>query len=120
MEVDKPYKATLGGAQTCSVANIQAQLFFFDVTSCENIDCIDRSCVRLVSSVEQVSKHKSKGVGFKSHVRLTLCLEYIIYMIIYDIYIYSKCISYNAPPYAALPHPQRLVPRFHNIATNFV
>ena len=26
MEVDKTYKVTLGGAQTCSVANIQVQL----------------------------------------------------------------------------------------------
>ena len=26
VEVDKRYKVTLGGAQTCSVANIQAQL----------------------------------------------------------------------------------------------
>ena len=108
------------GLRPAQLLTFRHNFVFFDVTSCENIDCIDRSCVRLVSSVEQVSKHKSKGVGFKSHVRLTLCLEYIIYMIIYDIYIYSKCISYNAPPYAALPHPQRLVPRFHNIATNFV
>ena len=77
---------------------------FFDVTSCVNIDCIDRSCVRLASSAEQVSEHKSKGIGFKSHVRLTLCLEYILYMIIYDIYTYGKYILCNAPPYATLPH----------------
>ena len=80
---------------------------FFDVTSCVKIDCIDRSCVRLASSVEQVSEVKSKGIGFKSHVILTLCLEYILYMVIYDIYIYSKYISCNAPPYAILPHPQQ-------------
>ena len=80
---------------------------FFDVASCVNIDCIDRSCVRLASTVEQVSEHKSKGIGFKSHVRLTLCLEYILYMIIYDIYIYSKYVSFNAPPYKTLPHPQQ-------------
>ena len=79
MEVDKPYKVTLRGAQTCSVANIQVQLcIFFDATSCVNIDCIDHSCVRLASSVEQVSELKSKGIGFKSHVRLTVCLEYIL------------------------------------------
>ena len=77
---------------------------FFDVTSCVNIDCIDRSCARLASSVEQVSEHKSKGIGFKSHVRLTLCLEYILYMIIYDIYTYGKYILCNAPPYAMLPY----------------
>ena len=80
---------------------------FFDVTSCIDIDCIDHSCGRLASSVEQVSELKSKGVGFKSHVRLTLCLKYILYMIIYDIYIYSKYISYNAPPYAMLPYLQQ-------------
>ena len=80
---------------------------FFDVTSCVNIDCTDRSCVRLDSSVEQLSEHKSKVIGFKSHVRLILCFEYILYMIIYDIYIYRKYISYNAPPYATLPDPQQ-------------
>ena len=39
MEVDKRYKVTLGGVQTCSVAKIQAQLCFFDVMSCVNTDC---------------------------------------------------------------------------------
>ena len=53
---------------------------FFDVTSCVNIDVIDRSCVKLASSVEEVSEHKSKG--FKSHVRPILHLECIVYMII--------------------------------------
>ena len=90
------------------------------MTSCVNIDCTDRSCVRLDSSVEQLSEHKSRVIGFKSHVRLTLCLEYILYMIIYDIYIYSKYISYSAPPYATLLHPQQEVPRFHNSARNLV
>ena len=80
---------------------------FFDETSGVKIDCIDRSCVRLASSVEQLSEHKSRGIDFKSHVRLTLCLEYTLCMIIYDIYIYSKYISYNTPPYATLPHPQQ-------------
>ena len=80
---------------------------FFDVTSRVNIDCIDCSCVWLASSVEQVLEHKSKGIGFTSHMRLTLCPEYILYIIIYDIYIYSKYISYNAPPYAMLPQLQQ-------------
>ena len=83
MEIDKTYRFS----QTCSVPNIQAQLWFFDVTFCVNIDCIDGSCVRPASSAEQVSEHKSRVIGFKSHVKLTLCLEYILYMIIYDIYV---------------------------------
>ena len=107
VEVGKTYKVTLGGVRSSELPTFRHSFVFFDVTSCVNIDCIDRSCVRLASSAEQVSEHKSKGIGFKSHVRLTLCLEYILYMIIYDIYIYSKYISYNAPPYATLPHPQQ-------------
>ena len=107
MEVEKTYKVTLGGVRPAKLPTFRHNFVFFDVTFCVNIDCIGRSCVRLASSVEQVSEHKSRGIGFKSHVRLTLCLEYILYMIIYDIYIYSKYISYNAPPYATLPHPQQ-------------
>ena len=53
-------------------------------------------------------------------MRLTLCLEYILYLIMYHIYIYSNYISYNTPPYATLPHPQQYVSRFHNSATNLV
>ena len=106
MEVDKTYKVTLGGAQTCSVANIQVQLC---VLWCDFL-CKHRLyglfLVRLASSVE-VSEHKFKGIDFKSHVSLALYLEYILYMIKYDIYIYSKYMSYNAPPYATLPHPQQ-------------
>ena len=106
MEVDKTYKVTLGGVRPAQLPTFRHNFVFFDVNSCVNIDCIDRSCVRLASSIEQVSEHKSRGIGFRSHVRLTLCLEYILYMI-YDIYIYSKYISYNAPPYATLPHLQQ-------------
>ena len=54
----------------------------------ETLTVLDRSCVRLVSSVEQASEHKNKGLGFKSYVRLTLYLEHIMYMIIYDIIYY--------------------------------
>ena len=43
LELVKTYKVTLDGARvkipTCPVANIQAQLEFFDVTSCVKIDC---------------------------------------------------------------------------------
>ena len=94
VEVDKTYKVTLGEAQTSSVPNIQAQV------------CVPwhHSFVRLASSVEQAPEHKSKGIGFKLHVRLNLCLEHILCVIIYDMYIYSKYISYNAPPYGTLPH----------------
>ena len=106
MEVDKTCKVTLGGVRPAQLPTFRHSFVFFDVTSCVNIDCIDRSCVRLASSVEQVSEHKSRSIGFKSHVRLTLCLEYILYMI-HDIYICSKYISNNAPPYAMLPHPQQ-------------
>ena len=51
---------------------------------------LDHSCARLVSSVEQTLEHKTKGRGFKSHVRLTLYIEHILCMIIYDVYIYIK------------------------------
>ena len=95
------------GLRPAQLPTFRHNFVFSDVTSCVSIDCIDRSCVRLVSSVEQVSEHKYKGIGFKYHVRLTLCLEYILYMIIYDIYIYSKNISYKAPPFAMLSHPQQ-------------
>ena len=97
MEVDKTYKVTLGGVRPAQLPTCRHNFVFFDVTSCVNIDCIDHSCVRLASSVQQVLELKSKGIGFKYHVILTLCLEYILYMVIYDIYIYSKYISYNAP-----------------------
>ena len=106
MEVDKTYKFTLGGVRPAQLSTFWHKFLFFDVTSCVNIDCIDRSCVKLASPVEQVSEHKSRDSGFKSHVRLISCLEYILYMI-YGIYICSKFISYNAPPYATLPHPQQ-------------
>ena len=95
------------GLRPAQLPTFRHNFVFSDVTSCVSIDCIDRSCVRLVSSVEQVSKHKYKGIDFKYHVRLTLCLEYILYMIIYDIYIYSKNISYKSPPFAMLSHPQQ-------------
>ena len=84
MEVDKTYKVTLGGVRPAQLPTFRHNFVFFDVTSCVNIDCIDRSCVRLASSVEQLSEQKSRGSGVKSHVRLTSCLEYILYMI-YDI-----------------------------------
>ena len=95
------------GLRPAQLPTSRHNFVFFVVTSCVNIDCIDRSCVRLASPVEQVSEHKSKGIGFKSHVRLTICLKYILYVIIYDIYIYSKYISYNTTSYAMLPHPQQ-------------
>ena len=84
------------------------------------VSVLDRSCVRLASSVEQASEHKTKGLGFKSHVRLTLYLENILYMIIYDIYIYITYRSYDALPYANSPHPQQYVPTFHNSTTKLV
>ena len=84
MEVDKTYKVTLGRIRPAQLPTCRRNFVFFDVTSCVNIDCIDCSCVRLASSVEQVSEHKSRGSGVKSHVRLTSFLEYIVYMI-YDI-----------------------------------
>ena len=107
MEVNKPYKVTLGWTQNAQMPAFRRNFVFFDVNSRVNIDCIDCSCVWLASSVEQVLEHKSKGIGFTSHMRLTLCPEYILYIIIYDIYIYSKYISYNTPPYAMLPHLQQ-------------
>ena len=101
MEVDKICKVTLGGAQTCSVANIQAQLC---VLWCDlHWRYRYRSCVKLASSGERVSEHKFKCIGFKSHVRLTLCLKYILYMIIYVTYIYSKYISYMCIGVSAYP-----------------
>ena len=66
------------GLRPARLPTFRHNFVFFDVTSWINIDCIDRSCVRLASTVEQVSEHKSKGIGFKSHVRLTLCLKYIL------------------------------------------
>ena len=107
VEVGKTYKVTLGGVRSSELPTFRHSFVFFDVTSCVNIDSIDRSCVRLASSVEQGSEHRSRGISFKSHVRLTLCLDYIRYMIIYDIYIYIKYISDNAPPYPTLPHLQQ-------------
>ena len=100
MEVDKTYKLPYVGLRPARLPTFRQKFVFFDVTSCVNIDCINCSCARHASSVEQVSEHKSKGIGFKSHVRLTLSLEYILYMKIYDIYIYGKYIPYNARPYA--------------------
>ena len=109
MEVDKTYKATLGGVRLAKLPTFKNNIVFFDVTACVKIECIDHSCVGLAGSVEQVSEHKSipLGIVFKSHVRMTLCLEYILYTVISDMYIYSKYISYNAQPYATLPHPQQ-------------
>ena len=75
MKVDKTCKVTLGGVRPAQLPTFRHNFVFFDVTSCVNIDRIDPSCVRLASSVEQVSELKSKGIGFKSHVRLTLSLE---------------------------------------------
>ena len=66
----------------------------------ETLTVLDRYCVRFASSVEQAPEHKSKSVFFKSHVRVTFYLEYILYMIIYDIHIFSKYISYIALLYA--------------------
>ena len=68
------------GLRPAQLPPFRHNFVFFDVTSCVNIDVIDRSCVKLASSVEEVSEHKSKG--FKSHVRPTLHLECIVYMII--------------------------------------
>ena len=40
VEVDKRYKVTSSGAQTCSVANIYTQVcVIFDATSCIDIYC---------------------------------------------------------------------------------
>ena len=68
MEVDKRYKVTSGRAQTYSVVNIGAQLCWLG----------------------QALEHETKGLGSKSHARLTLYLEHILNMIIYDIYIHIK------------------------------
>ena len=68
MEVDKRYKVTSGRAQTYSVVNIEAQLCWFG----------------------QALEHETKGLGLKSHAILTLYLEHILNIIIYDIYIHIK------------------------------
>ena len=68
MEVDKRYKVTSGRAQTYLVVNIEAQLCWLG----------------------QALEHETKGLGLKSHARLTLYLEHILNMIIYDIYIHIK------------------------------
>ena len=63
------------GLRPAQLPPFRHNFVFFDVTSCVNIDVIDRSCVKLASSVEQVSEHKSKGIGFKSPVRLIYVLD---------------------------------------------
>ena len=71
VKVDKRYKVTSGGPQTCSVAIFGHNFVFFDVSSLvEALTVLNRSCVRLPSSFEQVSEHKTKGLGFKSHVSI--------------------------------------------------
>ena len=53
---------------------------------------LDRSCVRLASSVEQASEHKTRvSVCFRSHVRLNIF--FILYTCIY-IYIYIYICAY--------------------------
>ena len=49
MEIDKTYKGTLSGVRPAHLPTFRHKFVFFDVTSCVNIDCIDRSCVRLAS-----------------------------------------------------------------------
>ena len=68
VEVDKRYKVTSGRAQAYSVVNIEAQLCW----------------------LRQALKHETKGLGLKSHARLTLYLKHLLNMIIYDIYIHIK------------------------------
>ena len=99
VEVDKRYKVTLrwgSGLLSCQYSGTTfCSLMSLLVQTLTMLDC---SCVRLVSSVEQASEHKTKGLGFKSHVRLSLYLEHILHMKIYDIFIYVTYRSHHAPP----------------------
>ena len=51
------------GLRPVELPTFRHNFVFFDVTS----------CVTLASSVEQSSEHKSRSIGFKSHMRQTLC-----------------------------------------------
>ena len=89
LELVKTYKVTLDGARV----KIPAQLptFRHNLSSLMwplvlKLTVPDLSYVRLASSVEQASEHKFKSIGFQFHVRLTLCLEHVLY--IYTIYIH--------------------------------